>query len=87
MLVWFICLEISEKRRGREGVGVYFRPSGPGKEGGETSPEGTTSLSIVRNTLNLIPSDSLLSWFGSEPRREVPSVILSLEHLPSPKSK
>ena len=34
MLVWFICLEISEKRRGREGVGVYFRPSGPGKEGG-----------------------------------------------------
>lgn len=70
-----IRLEISEnKELGKEGVQAYFRLSGSG-QGGETMSGkhlSTMSIYFKFDHFRLL----LILAFGSEPRREAPSIIL-----------
>lgn len=87
MLVWFICLEILRKG---EGERVWEFTSGlQGQARKEEKPvQREQHLSALSIYFKFDPFQTAsYPGLAQEPRREVPSVILSLEHLPSPKSK
>jgi hypothetical protein len=72
-----ICWEISENKEGEKGLGVDSGFQGTGKKGGETM-WGKKHLSTMSVHFECDHSRlPLILLFGSEPRREVPSIILS----------